>query len=512
MLRSILKGAIVSNFESYFNTVRRNKPQKDTLGRAYISTLNTIKNYSSTPENIKNYIGVLINKLKDPDYQKAADQHYNFNSGQTSFGNNNKLIYNNTLPKDQKRKNRDNIDDFFNPISSSSSSNKMPLPIPSSSCTTNEEAFSTNSSINVKLPNENDRLIIDGKDVSMAFYNFQQFTINRLQKKKLYWESDIHHILSLSSIFLITPERMHKDVRMVVGDGTLNSLTDHFDSIFNMNECEFSIELTNKIMKIVKMVDRKKLDRDDAVVQLLLLKSESTPLEFKIIKSIKAMIETLPNEVLNDEPHEFELLSRYLNACLLPLFDSPNDGILFRWHDNTNLESSTTTASISKRRPDSSIVMLDGYCFDYSRGFGEVKSKHFYNKYQSINKDLARVGIFCKNSIDVNNMKGVLGFQAVGRNITFYISKLVSDGVYIMYQLKNFTVPGSVKQICSLLGYLDDLYFILNVFEAHCTQMEPEVIDVYKNKKRNSLSTPETHRITESSTNNKRPCITKHSI
>lgn len=37
------------------------------------------------------------------------------------------------------------------------------------------------------------------------------------------------------------------------------------------------------------MVDRKKLDRDDAVVQLLSLKAESTPLEFKIIKSIKAM-------------------------------------------------------------------------------------------------------------------------------------------------------------------------------------------------------------------------------
>lgn len=81
-----------------------------------------------------------------------------------------------------------------------------------------------------------------------------------------------------------------------------------------------------------------------------------------------------------------------------------------------------------------------------------------------------------------------------------------------MYQLKNFTVPGSIKQICSLLGYLDDLYYILNVFESHCTKMASEDVDVYKDKKRHSLSTPQANRITESSISNKRPCITKRSI
>lgn len=46
---------------------------------------------------------------------------------------------------------------------------------------------------------------------------------------------------------------MHKDIRRVVGDDMLDSLISYFDSIFHMNDYEFSIELTNKIMKIVKV-------------------------------------------------------------------------------------------------------------------------------------------------------------------------------------------------------------------------------------------------------------------
>lgn len=103
-------------------------------------------------------------------------------------------------------------------------------------------------------------------------------------------------------------------------------------------------------------------------------------------------------------------------------------------HDNTNLEASNTTVAISKRRPDNTIVMLDGYCFDYTRGFGEVKSKHFYDKYHSINKDLARVGIFCKNAIDVNNMNGVLGFQAVGKlDNELNLNKTLCKAIHLIF-------------------------------------------------------------------------------
>ncbi|KAI8334326.1 hypothetical protein BC941DRAFT_472910 [Chlamydoabsidia padenii] len=38
-----------------------------------------------------------------------------------------------------------------------------------------------------------------------------------------------------------------------------------------------------------------------------------------------------------------------------------------------------------------------------------------------------RLGVFAKNSIDVNNMNGVLTFQAVGRSVTFHIVKPMAD-------------------------------------------------------------------------------------
>ncbi|CAO3654370.1 unnamed protein product [Cunninghamella echinulata] len=420
--------------------------------------------------------------------------------------NGNTTIYNNN-----KRKARDTVDDLFNPLSKPSTPGNVPESA-SSSNSENEVVTANYSDINIQLPDINNRLIINGDDISFAFFKFQKFTMDKLRMEKLYWDTHLHHILSLSSIFLITPGRMHQDIRHTIGDDVLTSFINHLALNFDKDAYEFSLELTNKIMKIVKMVDKKKLNRDDAVIQLLLLKSEATPLEFKIIKSIKTMIETLPSEVLNEEPHELELLSRYLNACLLPLFDDPEAGILFRWSDSTNLEASKTTVSISKRRPDSTIVTLDGYCFDYNRGFGEVKSKYHYEKHDNLSKDLARVGVFSKNAIDISNMNGVLGFQAVGRSVTFFISKLVADGIYVMYELNNFTVPGSIKQIYSLFGYLDEIYYILNIFETHCNKMLSQDIDANKNKKRQTLSTPQFNRIVHTSSSNKRPCITKHSV
>ncbi|CAO3600820.1 unnamed protein product [Absidia cylindrospora] len=64
--------------------------------------------------------------------------------------------------------------------------------------------------------------------------------------------------------------------------------------------------------------------------------------------------------------------------------------------------------------PDNIITVMDGATFDYSRGHGEVKC----HTQASIEKDLVRLGVFFKNCIDVHDMKAVLTFQAIGRNVT----------------------------------------------------------------------------------------------
>ncbi|RCH78365.1 hypothetical protein CU097_001716, partial [Rhizopus azygosporus] len=49
---------------------------------------------------------------------------------------------------------------------------------------------------------------------------------------------------------------------------------------------------------------------------------------------------------------------------------------------------------------------------------------------------LLRVGIFCKNALDAQNMEGVLGVQVVGRTATFYVLVLPITGLYVMYELE----------------------------------------------------------------------------
>ncbi|CAO3601265.1 unnamed protein product [Absidia cylindrospora] len=125
-------------------------------------------------------------------------------------------------------------------------------------------------------------------------------------------------------------------------------------------------------------------------------------------------------------------------------------------------DSSNHPATIIRRRPDNSIVVLDGNCIDYSRGFPEVKSQSYANNPSSVGNDLIRLGVFVKNAIDVKTSKQSRRFRRgragmsgiyIGQNVTFYIMKLMDDGVYGMYEVGHFHVPGFIGQILQLTGY-----------------------------------------------------------
>jgi hypothetical protein len=46
---------------------------------------------------------------------------------------------------------------------------------------------------------------------------------------------------------------------------------------------------------------------------------------------------------------------------------------VFARDDSINPEVGVTAATISRRRPDNIITVMNGEAFDYSRGYGEVK-------------------------------------------------------------------------------------------------------------------------------------------
>ncbi|ORZ16317.1 hypothetical protein BCR42DRAFT_33741 [Absidia repens] len=304
---------------------------------------------------------------------------------------------------------------------------------------------------------------------------------------------------------------MHKDLQESFGGYTINMLEQYLDNHYDIHEdYEFSMTLCNKVARIMKDAVSGKLDRDDAAMGLLGLKSEANNQEFRIIKSMKFMIELLPQHRPSEEPNEMTLCSRYLNAFLLPLFDDPKNGTLFQWDDSINPEVGATSATISRRRPDNIITVMNGEAFDYSRGYGEVKCHTQAKNKASIAKDLVQLGVFAKNCIDVHNMKAVLTFQAIGRKVTFFITKLMGDGVYTMYEIGEFNTPGSLQETLQLLGYFDNLHLLLHAYDKHCVRLDTEDAQKLKEMKRATLPTPDRDAITKTTTNNKRRSISKH--
>lgn len=71
--------------------------------------------------------------------------------------------------------------------------------------------------------------------------------------------------------------------------------------------------------------------------------------------------------------------------------------------------------SIRQRRPDSSISALDGVHLGSTLGYGEVKCYGQSKNNYVIAKDLIRLGVFSKNSIDIGKLEGVLTFQTIGK-------------------------------------------------------------------------------------------------
>jgi hypothetical protein len=85
-------------------------------------------------------------------------------------------------------------------------------------------------------------------------------------------------------------------------------------------------------------------------------------------------------------------------------------------------ESRKSDNNVNKqRRPDAVMAMLDQSKYGNSRGFGEVKKREALKDSYSLVRDLVRLCIFSKESIDINGMKANLNFQAVGEFLFQFI-------------------------------------------------------------------------------------------
>lgn len=170
--------------------------------------------------------------------------------------------------------------------------------------------------------------------------------------------------------------------------------------------------------------------------------------EFRIAKSIALLLQKLPFVGITSTIMEQELVTRFIEPALSPLFEDNLRNIMFRWTATINDECKVnSSSSISQDRPDACISNLDGMIWGNTRGFGEVKCFSQVGNTFAIAKDLVRLALFSKNAIDTHGMHGILAFQAIGRHVFFYLTTLLNDALYVMMEIGKIEIPSCIKDL-----------------------------------------------------------------
>ncbi|KAI7869716.1 hypothetical protein BDF14DRAFT_1874121 [Spinellus fusiger] len=307
--------------------------------------------------------------------------------------------------------------------------------------------------------------MVQSLDVSIALFNFQRSILNN--KWKLTLEDHMHSAMAVHSIlFLSVDQHSYDDISKKFNQTMYATIIQTIEGIYEIKKPQFPMDIITKILSIIQDVSTKIISRDKGIMQLIDLDLPSQ--ETRSVKSIIQLMGKLPRKPISDDTNESELGSRYIDPFLCGLSDDPDCGMYLRWTNEITLEARKNDGLVNKNRPDICITSLCSSQFSTNHGFGEVKSAAYDSNHFLLCKDLLRVAIFCKDALDTHNMEAVLGIQAIGRVIYFYILMLPANGVYVFLELGKVQVPNNVQDLTKLVMDASLLLLIIDVFERLC--------------------------------------------
>ncbi|CAI2192833.1 15230_t:CDS:10, partial [Funneliformis geosporum] len=318
------------------------------------------------------------------------------------------------------------------------------------------------------LPREESRWILNNLDVSEKWHLFKEKSLELANKEGLFVESHTQQILSLSHVLLLKPKQHCPLMLEVFGGDLLETMHKDIIKRFTKQESEFDEKTLIELIRIIKLLQRNEIDRDKAVSELQILAVDRSYGERAILKAIRNIIERVPRTTLKSPIGEVELCTTYIDPILCPLFSNPDCGIFLRW-SNKQAEESKARKQIGRaKQPDAIINEIDQLSWGLSKGHGEAKVQEEANNLYLLCTDLIRIAVFNKDAIDFYNMNCMLGFQVVGQHITFYLTTLLCDALYVMVEVSHVDAPMSLEEVPAFLTSLDTLLIISNTFWDNC--------------------------------------------
>ncbi|CAO3658616.1 unnamed protein product [Rhizopus stolonifer] len=302
--------------------------------------------------------------------------------------------------------------------------------------------------------------IFKGVDVAELFTKFRQ-AVNRMSSSHLFFiESSIHELLALSNILFLCPGQHSPLLMNVFTEDVISDLNKELLSEI----MDFNLDMTDdacmKLSRIINNVELNIQSKDDAEFDLLMLGKNLNSLERSLVRGIMIAMRKLPQMAIKTKNTigECELFSMYFDPILSALLSDPDKNILLRW---SNIRADET----GEMRPDATISKLCQRDFGPSLGFGEVKLARPSTDNHALCHDLLRLAIFAKDTVDVNKLQATLTFQINGYNITFFMTRLRHDGVYLMQEIGQLTFPRSLEELASFVN-LKNIRTLLMVTEA----------------------------------------------
>ncbi|CAO3674037.1 unnamed protein product [Rhizopus stolonifer] len=372
----------------------------------------------------------------------------------------------------------------------------------------NELLTSTPLSLTLHVPGPN-RFYVDHIDISERFYNMQQYVFNFVEANNLTLESDVHLILSLSSILLLqNNNRLHKDMIPFFGDKIYQKVRENILDSLNM-AYKFPGETLLGIIETAQSVYNKTNNRINAAASLLsLADTVDNHIDKKLIVSASQLLQFLPMDPTYSNICETKLITRYILHAMQPLFDDHERDIRLEFtftepSDNHNREVSFTGCpdciiSVFPHQTDNAVNV----------GYGEVKRQSMAGDHYLVNLDLVRLATLGKNTINENELSGSLSIHVVGPYITFYLIQLKADGLYCMTELTHVQCPMSVSEVPAYITNFSNLKNVLHVFQSFC-KYEDTNVDL-SSWRRDSLLATDVMLILEKKKNRKRKNTSGH--
>ncbi|CAG8656323.1 16678_t:CDS:2, partial [Acaulospora morrowiae] len=248
-------------------------------------------------------------------------------------------------------------------------------------------------------------------NVSQLFRRYQNESIKIAKTGGLFVESNVHEILSLSSIFLLTPGSHSNTMINIFSSTLLNKI---HQQITPAQQIELDSECESKFRKVIKQAIKE--SRYNATKLLLAELSNNQTLNENLGSVILKGLEILPGDKLRNEPSEITLITNYLDYIMKSTFHDPDKHIV-QWPNTALNESKSRKFEGRTKQPDFVVSIIHQFQTVAVVFVGEVSPPSQKNNVYKNCGDLIRLGVFMKDCMDFAIDKGadinVIGFQCV---------------------------------------------------------------------------------------------------